>query len=112
GGAALDVFPSEPITDYALFDGYDNVVVTPHLGASTAEATDRAGQQAAEQVVAALTGGVVTSAVNVAAVAPEDMEVLGPFVPLCRSLGRIAIELLSGSSFERVQTEFLGRIAD
>ena len=42
-GAALDVFPSEPITDYPLFDGYDNVVVTPHLGASTAEAQDRAG---------------------------------------------------------------------
>ncbi|HUB35419.1 MAG TPA: hydroxyacid dehydrogenase, partial [Solirubrobacteraceae bacterium] len=41
GGAALDVFPSEPITDYPLFQGYENVVVTPHLGASTAEATDR-----------------------------------------------------------------------
>ena len=39
-GAALDVFPSEPITDYPLFTGYPNVVVTPHLGASTAEATD------------------------------------------------------------------------
>ena len=42
-GAALDVFPAEPITDYPLFDGYDNVVVTPHLGASTTEAQDRAG---------------------------------------------------------------------
>src|SRR5205085_11702039 len=44
-GAALDVFPQEPITDYPLFDGYDNVVVTPHLGASTTEARDRAGIQ-------------------------------------------------------------------
>src|SRR5436309_10435549 len=79
-GAALDVFPSEPITDYALFDGYPNVVVTPHLGASTAEATDRAGFQAAEQIVAALTGGVVTTAVNIPAVAAEDMEALGPFL--------------------------------
>ena len=42
-GAALDVFPAEPITDYPLFDGYANVVVTPHLGASTTEAQDRAG---------------------------------------------------------------------
>ena len=50
-GAALDVFPSEPITDYPLFTGYPNVVVTPHLGASTAEATDRAGFQSAEQIV-------------------------------------------------------------
>ena len=66
-----------------------NVVVTPHLGASTAEATDRAGYQAAEQVVAALTGGVVTSAVNVPAIAAEDLEALGPFLPLARNLGRV-----------------------
>ena len=62
-GAALDVFREEPITEHPLF-GYPNVIVTPHLGASTAEATDRAGYQAAEQVAAALTGGVVTSAVE------------------------------------------------
>ncbi len=111
GGAALDVFRSEPVTEHPLF-GYPNVIVTPHLGASTAEATDRAGYQAAEQVVAALTGGVVTSAVNVPAISPEDIEVLGPFVPLCRALGRIAIELAKGSSIERVHTEFLGRIAE
>ncbi len=83
GGAALDVFRSEPVTEHPLF-GYPNVIVTPHLGASTAEATDRAGYQAAEQVVAALTGGVVTSAVNVPAVPAEDFEVMGPFLPLCR----------------------------
>jgi D-3-phosphoglycerate dehydrogenase len=111
GGAALDVFRSEPITEHPLF-GYSNVIVTPHLGASTAEATDRAGFQAAEQVVAALTGGVVTSAVNVPAIPAEDMEVLGPFVPLCRALGRIAVALSEGSSIDRVQTEFLGRVAD
>ncbi len=110
-GAALDVFREEPVTDHPLF-GYPNVIVTPHLGASTAEATDRAGFQAAEQVVAALTGGVVSSAVNVPAISAEDMEVLGPFVPLCRALGRIAIALADGSSIDRVQTEFLGRIAE
>jgi D-3-phosphoglycerate dehydrogenase len=110
-GAALDVFATEPVTDHPLF-GYPNVIVTPHLGASTAEATDRAGYQAAEQVVAALTGGTVTSAVNVPAVAPEDMEVLGPFVPLCQALGRIAVALAEGSSIDRVHTEFLGRIAE
>jgi D-3-phosphoglycerate dehydrogenase len=111
GGAALDVFSTEPVTDHPLF-GYPNVVVTPHLGASTTEATDRAGYQAAEQVVAALTGGVVTSAVNIPAISPEDMEVLGPFVSLCRALGRIAVELAEGSSIDLVQTEFLGRIAE
>jgi D-3-phosphoglycerate dehydrogenase len=110
-GAALDVFRSEPVTDHPLF-GYPNVIVTPHLGASTAEATDRAGYQAAEQVVAALTGGVVSSAVNVPAVTAEDMEVLGPFVPLCRALGRIAVAVACGSSVDRVHTEFLGRVAE
>jgi D-3-phosphoglycerate dehydrogenase / 2-oxoglutarate reductase len=111
GGAALDVFRTEPVTEHPLF-GYPNVIVTPHLGASTAEATDRAGFQAAEQVVAALDGGVVTSAVNVPAISPDDMEVLGPFVGLCRSLGAIAIALAEGSSVDRVETEFLGRIAE
>ncbi len=112
-GAALDVFPSEPITDYPLFDGYDNVVVTPHLGASTTEAQDRAGTQTAEQIIAALTpGGVVTTAVNIPAISPADMEVLGPFVPLCRQLGRLAVSLAEGSSIDRVEVEFLGRIGE
>ena len=112
GGAALDVFPSEPMTDYPLFEGYPSVVVTPHLGASTAEATDRAGYQSAEQVVAALTGGVVATAVNIPSIAPEDMEVLGPFLPLATQLGRLAMALAEGSSVERIEAAFLGRIAD
>jgi D-3-phosphoglycerate dehydrogenase len=110
-GAALDVFHTEPVTEHPLF-GYPNVIVTPHLGASTAEATDRAGFQAAEQVVAALTGGVVTSAVNVPPISREDMETVGPFFGLCRCLGRIAVELADGSSIDRVNAEFLGRIGE
>jgi len=109
GGAALDVFRSEPITEHPLF-GHPRVVVTPHLGASTAEATDRAGYQAAEQIVAALDGGTVTSAVNAPVVRPEDAEVLGPFVPLCRALGRLAVEL--AGSVSSVRVELLGRIAE
>jgi D-3-phosphoglycerate dehydrogenase len=109
-GAALDVFPSEPFTEHPLF-GRDNVVVTPHLGASTAEAQDRAGTITAEQVRRALSGGVVTNAVNIAAVRPEEMEALAPFVPLCERLGRLAQGLGDGS-VDRVAAEFRGRIAE
>ena len=109
-GAALDVFPEEPFTDHPIF-ARDDVVVTPHLGASTAEAQDRAGVVTAEQVTAALTGGVVTNAVNIAAVRPEEMEALAPFVPLCEKLGRLAQGLGDGS-VDRVTAEFRGRIAE
>lgn len=108
-GAALDVFPSEPFTEHPIF-ARDDVVVTPHLGASTAEAQDRAGIVTAEQVTAALSGGVVTNAVNIAAVRPEAMEALAPFVPLCEKLGRLAQGLGDGS-VDRVTAEFRGRIA-
>jgi D-3-phosphoglycerate dehydrogenase len=109
-GAALDVFPSEPMTEHPLFERPD-VVVTPHLGASTEEAQDRAGVITAEQVRAALAGGVVTNAVNIHAVRPEAMEALAPFVPLCEMLGGLAQGLGNGS-IDRVQAEFRGRIAE
>ncbi len=111
GGAGLDVFPSEPVTEHPLF-GHPKVVVTPHLGASTAEATDRAGQQAAEQIVLALTSGAVTTAINVPSVAAEDLATLGPFVPLCERLGRLATALNEGSGIDELQSEFLGKIAE
>jgi D-3-phosphoglycerate dehydrogenase len=109
-GAALDVFPEEPFGGHPVLER-DDVVVTPHLGASTAEAQDRAGVVTAEQVTAALTGGVVTTAVNIAAVRPEVMEQLAPFVPLCEKLGRLAQGLGEGPP-DRVEVEFRGRLAD
>ena len=109
-GAALDVFPEEPFSGHPILER-DDVVVTPHLGASTAEAQDRAGVVTAEQVTAALTGGVVTTAVNIAAVRPEVMEQLAPFVPLCEKLGALAQALGDGAP-DRVEVEFLGRLAD
>jgi D-3-phosphoglycerate dehydrogenase len=110
-GAALDVFPEEPITEHPLFT-FDNVVVTPHLGASTTEAQDRAGVQVAEQVVAALEGGVVSNAVNIPAVRPEEMEILQPFVDLCRTLGRLAAALAEASSIDRIEVGYEGRLSE
>jgi D-3-phosphoglycerate dehydrogenase / 2-oxoglutarate reductase len=66
--------------------------------------------QTAEQVVLALTGGVVSTAVNIPAVSAEDMEVLGPYIPLAQRLGRIAAGLAEG--VERIEVEHMGRIAE
>jgi D-3-phosphoglycerate dehydrogenase len=108
-GAALDVFGDEPYSGPLL--GLDNVVVTPHLAASTGEAQDRAGVIVAEQVAAALEGGLVTNAVNIPVIGADDLEVLGPYVPLAARLGRIAMELSDGIAEEIVITVD-GAIAD
>ena len=108
-GAALDVFSSEPYSGPLL--QLDNVVVTPHLAASTSEAQDRAGVIVAEQVAAALDGGLVTNAVNLPVVGVEDAEALGPYVPLATQLGRIAMELAGGIAEEIVITAH-GALAD
>ena len=84
GGAALDVFDGEPIESSPLF-GMPGVVVTPHLGASTAEAQHRAGVNIAEQVNGALAGEFVPFAVNVEARHAAD--ILRPFLPLCEHMG-------------------------
>ena len=107
--AALDVFCEEPYSGPLL--ELDNVVVTPHLGASTREAQDRAGVIVAEQVAAALEGGVVTNAVNVPAVAAEDLEYLGPFLPLAGKLGALAVELAAGHP-TRLDFAYLGELAE
>ena len=108
-GAALDVFAKEPYEGPLL--GLANVVLTPHLAASTQEAQDRAGIIVAEQVAAALEGGVVTNALNVPAVAAEDMEALGPFLPLAANLGALAIELAGGTA-QRLDFRYLGELAE
>src|SRR5437660_12458557 len=93
-GAARDVFSAEPYTGPLL--ELDDVVVTPHLAASTDEAQDRAGVIVAEQVRAALEGDLVTNAVNIPVVDAADLEVLGPFIPLASRLGRLAVQLHGG----------------
>ncbi|HEY7874355.1 MAG TPA: phosphoglycerate dehydrogenase, partial [Actinomycetota bacterium] len=83
-GASIDVFEGEPVTEHALF-GLDNVVVTPHLGASTAEAQDKAGLAIAEQVLLALRGEFVPYAVNLD-VGSDIPEAVRPYLPLSERL--------------------------
>jgi D-3-phosphoglycerate dehydrogenase len=108
-GAAIDVYQHEPYSGPLL--QAPNVVVTPHLAASTEEAQDRAGVIVAEQVAAALEGGLVTNAVNIPTIGAEDLEVLGPFVPLSAKLGRLALEL-AGGDVRRIAIEVSGELAE
>jgi D-3-phosphoglycerate dehydrogenase len=106
-GAALDVFSEEPTTSSPLFED-DTVVVTPHLGASTAEAQDKAGVTIAEQLLLALSGQFVPNAVNVDAGPVPDA--LRPFLPLVEKLGRLYSVLASGGPRGRAPAVGGGRL--
>jgi D-3-phosphoglycerate dehydrogenase len=107
-GAALDVFKAEPTTESPLFE-LDSVVVTPHLGASTAEAQDKAGITIAEQVVLALRGEFVPYAVNLAA--KEASATVQPFLPIAERLGRL-FSALAGGAVDALEIAYEGEIAD
>jgi D-3-phosphoglycerate dehydrogenase len=93
-GAGIDVFAEEPTTESPLFD-LANVVVTPHLGASTQEAQDKAGVAVAEAVVEALKGELVLSAVNLD-LGPSVSDEVRPFLPLAEQLGAVFVGFAKG----------------
>ena len=109
-GAGIDVFEVEPSTDSPLIE-FDNVVLTPHLGASTAEAQDRAGEQIAEYVMLGLEGRMVPTAVNVAPVSQEVMEKVGPYIDLAQDLGTVLAQLARGG-VETLDILTIGQLAD
>lgn len=108
GGAGVDVFVTEPTTSSPLF-GLPNVVVTPHLGASTAEAQDRAGTDVARSVLLALRGEFVPDAVNVASGGVVGEEVR-PFLPLTQKLGKV-LSALSGKPPASITVEVRGELS-
>jgi D-3-phosphoglycerate dehydrogenase len=108
-GAALDVFQEEPTTDSPLF-ALPNVVVTPHLGASTVEAQDRAGVTAAEQVAAALRGEVALHAINAPVPEGEGAEFVAQFSELCEALGSLLYQI-TDSPGNALRIEYRGEIA-
>ena len=107
-GAALDVYTQEPYT--GPLTEVDEIVITPHLAASTGEAQDRAGTDVAEQVAAALEGGLVTNAVNIPSLREEDLDILGPYLPLAMKLGRLAMELAGGRA-DKIEVSYFGAMA-
>lgn len=108
-GAAVDVFATEPTTESPLF-GLPNAIVTPHLGASTEEAQDKAGTQVADYVNLALAGEFVPSAVNVQGGPIEDS--IKPYLVLGDELGRLLTALGEQGLASEITVEYLGDIAD
>lgn len=108
-GAAIDVFESEPPNKSELLS-IPQVIETPHLGASTAEAQYKAGIAIAEQIIAGLTGDFVSGVVNVSMPQKEVVEVLKPFLPLVEKLGRLLNQLIQ-STVSEVQIEVVGEIS-
>ena len=109
-GAAFDVFEEEPAKSNVLF-GMEQVVCTPHLGASTAEAQENVAIQVAEQMAEYLTVGTVTNALNMPSVSAEDAARLKPYLELSGALGAFAGQMTKGG-LTKVSIEFEGKVTE
>jgi len=109
-GAAVDVFTKEPTDDNVLFHS-NRIIVTPHLGASTAEAQERVAIDVAQQILAVFRGEPPMYAVNAPLVPLETMAVIGPYLDVAVKAASLATQLTQGQ-LNRVEVEYLGDIAD
>ncbi len=110
GGAALDVFESEPAIDNPLCK-LTNVICTPHLGASTVEAQEGVAIAVAERVVDYLLNGTITNALNVPSLSPELMEYIGPYLTLGEKMGKFVAQI-SDFAIDEIIIEYLGEVVE
>ena len=108
-GAALDVFEEEPLKKSKLRE-FDNVILTPHLGASTAEAQVNVAVDVAEQIRDVLLGLPARSAVNIPGLTPDVMEQMRPYLQLAETLGNL-VGQLAGGRIERLTVRLQGELA-
>jgi len=109
-GAAIDVFPEEPTASSILFE-CDNIIVTPHLGASTSEAQAMVAKDVAVQIVDVLRGQPARYAVNAPFISPEALAVLAPFIRAVAATGQLASQLAEGQ-MDTIQIKYEGEIAE
>lgn len=109
-GAALDVYEAEPPKDSPLLT-LDNVVLTPHLGASTTEAQESVGTEVAEQVADVLSGGTIRNAVNMPTIDAKVLAVLQPYLTFGERMGRLVAQL-APRRIERLAIEFCGKAGE
>ncbi len=109
-GAALDVFEQEPPGDNKLLQ-LEQVIATPHLGASTEEAQKNVAVQVADQIVHVLRGEPVHMAVNVPVLPPEVLAEVEPFIPLMRTMGSFYMQVYNGR-VEKIEVTYSGEIAE
>src|SRR3989339_20712 len=109
-GAAIDVYEKEPPVEY-IYSDLSNVVLTPHLGASTEEAQVSVAIAIANQVLEALRGGTVRNAVNAPAVPAEILTLMKPYILLGETLGRTLVQLIDGP-IKKVEIEYTGQVCD
>ena len=109
-GAAIDVFTSEPPGDNPLL-GDPRIVITPHLGASTAEAQERVALDVAEQLVDILSGKPARYAVNAPMLPPETLQVVGPYMAVAEVAGRAATQLVTGK-LSAIEIDYYGEISE
>ncbi|MFM8748450.1 MAG: phosphoglycerate dehydrogenase [Aestuariivirga sp.] len=109
-GAALDVFEAEPAVSHKLF-GHENVVCTPHLGASTGEAQENVALQVAEQMADYLLNGAVSNALNMPSISADEAPRLSPFIAVAEKLGSFAGQLTE-EPVERIVIEYAGEVGE
>lgn len=109
--AGLDVYEDEPPAEDSPLRSIQNLVLTPHLGASTKEAQENVGIDVARQMIEALTGGMVMNALNMPSVDPKVLEKLGPYIQLAEKIGAFS-QQLAPDGVEKITIRYYGKITE